>query len=350
MRYPAQGWADNEGAPSGFNEFLARLYLPYSNKGPQSENGQTGFDMCLESLASQEGISAIKYQTQSKRKLAALTIAYDLFNRRIDDKNTARILAKATSYWSTAMDRNSRPWERPKVAGSQSENGQTVFDMCFESVASQGGISAINYQIQSKRKKVTVISQFGLLNRRIDDENTLSRMLAKATSYLSTARIRSSRPWERPKVAAVSIKIKNLVISISERGKMKVLKMDADTVEQEFRKSPEYVRSTLDKKAFHEFCVFAVTYLGLTRDVRAWESKNPGAIKQFGEVFWKQVGAMMPKIPEVDNFDTQVGLMCVMLFDVQFLYLQSMGEGPFDELIKDPVFRCFLWSVLASGD
>ena len=264
MRYPVQGRADNEGAPSGFNEFLARLS---SKKGPQSENGQTVFDMCLESLASQEGISAIDYQIQSREKLVALAIAFGLFSRQVGDGNLRfSTVNKAALYIAAELGRSSQ-WKRALVAWDESNKG-------------------IEVSFYDKEKETTRLL-------RLDTNTGEGQIIRKFQVHMV---------WKND-AQKKSIELPNL----------------------------------------------RVTYPGLVREVRARGSKNPGSIKKFGGLFWELVGGMMPTIPEVVDIETQVGLMYVMLMDVQLLSLQSGGEGSFNGLTWDPFTRCMLWLALASS-
>lgn len=103
----------------------------------------------------------------------------------------------------------------------------------------------------------------------------------------------------------------------------------------------------MNRKILDEFTCFLTIYRDLVDEAKALELQNPGSVRQFGKIFWRSLSIMILSVPEVDDFDTQVGLMYFVLMDVQVLCLQEMSEDRSTLLRQSPLVRCVFWYILA---
>ena len=202
---------------------------------------------------------------------------------------------------------------------TRSKKGETVIGICSNSIRLQEGFSAIGSLAQHERKFCALIIAFGLLTQQVGDQSiTRALTFSRASKHLMVVlgqRSRFSlRPWRKivfyKKNPWPTYEDDKFVISLGslllwDRGKSR---------------TASYV------------------YTKTLEEMKTWK---PRAMRQFGNVFWEGVGSLALRMPEVDDFATQVGLMCTVLVDAYVLSSHSMSDPELNSWSQDIALRSF---------
>ncbi|KAM0795492.1 hypothetical protein BDR22DRAFT_593200 [Usnea florida] len=188
-----------------------------------------------------------------------------------------------------------------------SEKGETVIEICSNLIRSQEEFLAIGNLPQHEWKFRALIIAFGLLTRQVGDPaTTRHRTFASAEQYFMAVRGQGSRflsPLLRTMVIA---KREDLLVEIWDEYKSELSRIESCNFS--IRKPVPYAYTKKSEKA---------------------RIQKPGAMIQFGNVYWESVGSLVLRMPEVDDIVTQVGLMCAVLVDTHILYSHSMSDRAF---------------------
>lgn len=197
------------------------------------------------------------------------------------------------------------------------EKGQSVIETCSNFIRLQEEFSAIGSLAQHQRKFCALVIAFGLLTRQVGDQAiTISLTFSGALEYFMVVLGKESK---LPSRLWWTIMDKNEYLKVAGND-------------------PAFVLPLIRILAMELKNGKLASYVYIKTMGEAMMPKMR-TMREFGNVFWERVGSLALRMPEVDDFATQVGLMCLVLMDAQVLCSHSMSDAEFHHWSQDIALR-----------
>ena len=221
------------------------------------------------------------------------------------------------------------------------KKGETVLGICSDFIRLQEGFSAIGSLAQREGKFRALIIAFGIVNLQVGDEVMRSRILRTAMSYLIAMTGQGSQQM------MVGKRRRTLLMASALAFRRKGCAFPACC--ERLASRPLTILQQRILSPFAELVSASKGY-GLPKFEQMVKAKL--RMSQYHRtlsenMFWERVGSLALQMPETEDIETQVGLMCNVVVDAQILQLHNMSDAHFYLWSHDSVLRSLISLIVA---